>query len=286
MERFNRSWALAKQSFAVLKSNPSLVAFPIVSTLVSLVISASFFIPFYMIFGKNLERDNNLPPAAYPLLFLFYVVSYFIVIFFNAGLTHCADAALRGQRTSFGDGFAAAARKAGPILGWAVISATIGMILRSISERSGIIGKVVTGLIGGAWTIITYFVVPSMVLDGMGPIKAIKQSAMTLKRTWGEALIGGVSVSLAMGLLMIPAFVLIAIGAVSGSIGLLIAMSIAALLWIIVLATISASLQGIYITAMYTYTQTNQVPVGFDGDMMRDAFVSKPNAITKFRDRF
>lgn len=286
MERIHRSWALIRQSYGVLRSNPSLIAFPIISSIASILIFISFALPMYFAFGQDVMETEKMPPAAYPFLFLFYVVSYFVVIFFNAGLVHCASEALSGRETSLNSGLNAAGRKVVPILGWALLSATIGVILRTISERVGIVGKLVVALIGGAWTIITFFVVPSMVLEGIGPISAIKHSAVTLKKTWGEALIGGAGIGLALGLLSLPPIVLIIFAAFLGSFPIIfITVGFAILYWL-ALAAIGSSLQGIYTTAVYCYANTHTVPVGFDEAAMTEAFRSNPGMIDKIRRRF
>ena len=53
--------------------------------------------------------------------------------------------------------------------------------LRMISERSGNLGRIVTSLVGLAWNLATYLVVPVLVIEGVGPVEAIKRSAGLLK---------------------------------------------------------------------------------------------------------
>src|SRR5579862_7278959 len=158
MGRFQRSIALAKESFEVLRSNTQLLLFPVVSSMFTIALSISFFLPLYLTSGgwKEQMHSEHMPPSYYAVLAAFYLCSYFIVIFFNVGLVSCAYASLRGERMSFGDGLKAAAQKLPAILGWTFIAATVGMVLQMISERSGLIGKIVVGLIGGAWNLITF----------------------------------------------------------------------------------------------------------------------------------
>ena len=64
------------------------------------------------------------------------------------------------------------------------------MLQNALRDRLGFIGSLLGGLLEVAWAAITYFVVPVLVVDGVGPIEAIKRSSAILKRTWGEAVAG------------------------------------------------------------------------------------------------
>src|SRR5204863_3398010 len=88
----------------------------------------------------------------------------------------------------------------GSILGYALISATVGMILRWIAEK-GIIGQIVASIIGFAWNVSTYLVVPILVIENVNPVDAVKRSIELLKKTWGEQLVGNLSIGAAFGLL-------------------------------------------------------------------------------------
>lgn len=274
MGRFERSWSLAKQSWGVLRGNPSLAVFPIVSSVAILLVTASFFIPLVLAVGlKNLEQ----PPAyAYGVTFLYYLVSYFVVVFFNAALIHCANEALEGRSADFGDGIHAAMRRIGPILGWSLLSATIGTILNAISERLGFVGQIIIGLLGAAWNIVTFFAVPMLVLQGVGPIDAVKGSWATIRKTWGETLIGNAGVSLAVFVMALPAIVLIVLAAFTGVVALIVAAVALSVLYWAVLAAVGSCMNGIYTTAVFSYAHTGEIPSGFDGQTIRQAFTEKP----------
>ena len=126
----------------------------------------------------------------YALLFAFYVVSYFVVIFFNTALISCVNARLHGTDMSVKEGLSNAGRHFRTIIAWAIISATIGLILHLIAERSGIIGEIVTSIIGGVWSLVTFFVVPVLVLEDKGVVDSVKESVSLIKKTWGESIIG------------------------------------------------------------------------------------------------
>lgn len=276
MGRFERSWELAKQSWGVLKTNPSLVLFPIISSVVAILVTATFFIPLYIAVGP--ENIRHLPPYAYVVMFGYYLVSYFVIIFFNAGLVYCANEVLNGRPAAFADGINASLRKMGPILGWALLSATVGMILRTISERVGLIGQIVVALLGGAWNVVTFFTVPMLVIEGVGPVQAMKGSWAVIKKAWGETLIGNAGIELALFALGVWPFFLIIPAAVIGSTPLLIATIAFIVLYFLILAAIGSAMTGIYQVAVFSYARGGTVPPGFTQDMMQTAFIEKPRS--------
>lgn len=277
MGTFSRSLSLAKQSWSVLRSNPDLALFPLVSSVVTLLVMASFAVPGFFLF-QGLEGQDQFGLLHYAFMFAFYLVTYFVVNLFNCGLVFCANEIFAGNRATYKDGLRAASGKLGSIFIYALIAATVGMILRAISERSGMIGRVVSSLLGFAWTILTYFVVPVLVVEGKSPVDAIKESGSMLKRTWGENIVGNVSINFVFGLLslaaMIPAvagvFVMAGGAMVPG-----VVMIILSVMFLIVISLISSTLTGVYQTALYIYARTGQVPAQYDPSIVQFAFKQK-----------
>jgi Family of unknown function (DUF6159) len=289
MERFSRSWELAKQSWKVMRSHPSLAIFPIISGIASLLVTISFILPIFFgmkssgMFepGRLEASQNSIPVAYYAVMFCYYLVCNFVVVFFNVALIHCANKVLNNQETSVGDGLSAATKRLGPILGWSLIGATVGLILKAISERVPMVGQIVVAVLGAAWNIVTFFVVPTLAIEGVGPITAIKTSFEAIKKTWGESLIGNIGVSTAIGILaLIPIPILIGI-AFTGSAWIIIgAVVIAAFYWL-TLAIIGSCLTGIYTTAVFHYARTGSVPNVFTSDQIQMAFLPKPESKIK-----
>ncbi|NUS39436.1 MAG: hypothetical protein HOQ02_10490 [Lysobacter sp.] len=280
MGRFARSWALAKASLDVLKSDKELLVFPLVSAVALVLVAASFVLP---AFGLGLFAraggDHGVPPAFVAWMFAFYLAQYFVMFFFNAALVGAAMMRLDGGDPTVRDGLRIAGRKWLPILGYAAIAATVGMVLRAIEERAGIIGRIVAGMIGVAWTLATFLTVPLLVARDVGPLEAVTESAALLKRTWGENLIGKGGIGMVFGLLMFAVLALGGLGAfVAASNGwmvLLVADLVLAGLAVLGLALVQAALSGIYSAALYRYATEGNAPAGFDGVLLRDAFQRK-----------
>ncbi|HEU4991529.1 MAG TPA: DUF6159 family protein [Luteimonas sp.] len=280
MGKFTRSWALAKASMEVLRADKELLVFPLVSSLATLVVAASFLLP---VFGLGLlkQADVNGGPtvALYLLLFAFYLVQYFVIFFFNTALVGAAMIRLDGGDPTVGAGLRIAAGKWTTILGYAAIAATVGMVLRALSERAGFLGRIVVSLLGVAWTVATYLTVPVLVARDVGPIEAVKESASLLGRTWGENLIGQGGIGVVFTL------VYVAMGVVGAGLLVLLGMEkmlvpaivVACLLIVafILVALVQAALAGIYSAALYRFAVAGDAPAGFDGALLRNAFQRK-----------
>lgn len=280
--RFARSWSLMKASAEVLRSDKSLLMFPLASSICCLLVAASFLVPIIvalMASGAAVEQGHRMTVGGYVLLFLFYLVQYFVIIFFNTALAGAALARLRGEPTSFGEGMAVARSRIVNIFGYALIAATVGLVLRALQERLGLIGRLVAGFLGLAWTVATFLVVPVLASQDVGPTEAISRSVELLKRTWGENIIGNAGIGVVFGLLMFVA-ILVAAVLVGGafatqSITAIIAAIVIVVVGLTMLGLVQASLQGIYAAALYRYAEEGEVGYGFDQAMLEQAFRPK-----------
>ncbi|MEO7051243.1 MAG: DUF6159 family protein [Rhodanobacter sp.] len=278
--KFARSWALMKASAAVLRSDKSLLLFPLLSGLCTVLVAASFLIPVGVMTlgGEHVGQDfqQRMSVGSYALMFGFYLVQYFVIIFFQTALTGVALMHLRGEPTSVGAGFALARARLPQIMGYALIAATVGLLLRMIQERLGFVGRFVIGLIGVAWTVATFLVVPVLASKDVGPLDAVKHSAELLKRSWGENVIGNGGLGLAFGLALVLAVVvgaaLVVGAAMLQSLVAIVLAVVIVVLGLVLLGLIQASLQGIYAAALYRYAEAGDASVGFDHGLLQQAF--------------
>jgi hypothetical protein len=271
-QRISNSFRLVKESWAVLRQDKEIMLFPVVSGITSLVIAASFIVPLVLVVAADGPKDTDLSPFWYPLMFLFYLLTYFVTIFFNVGVMHCAAIRMDGGNPTVADGFRGAFSHIGSIFLWSLISATVGIVLRIIEREGKILGKIVAAIIGTAWTLITYFVVPLIIFEKAGVGQAIKRSAGLFKKTWGETVVGEAGIGLVFGLLSLLGFVPIALAIFLGSAGfpLVLCMMLGAIAiayWIL-LAVVSAALTGIFNVALYRFAATGNVPSSFTPDLV------------------
>lgn len=267
-ESIGRSIELFKTSWSILMADKKLHVFPVLSGMISLVVFATFLLP--LLIGQFLGAA-----FFYVALFASYLVSYFVVIFFNTALVSCAYAQLQGRKLSVGGGISNALSHFTSILGWALVSATVGVILHLLRERAGFIGQVASAIAGGAWGLVTFFVVPILVLEDKGVVDAIKESTSLIRKTWGESIIGAGSIMLVFLLIGIAGFFGVIATLFLGSMtvfGIALVLFIA---FVIILSVVAAAMQGIFVTALYLYAKTGTIPPAFNRDLIQNAFVKK-----------
>ena len=274
-DKFSRSWTLVKASAAVLRSDKELMLFPVISTLATLAVLATFAIPAFAL--RMFEHGVGVAGAVWG--FLFYFCQYAVIIFFNSALVGAAMMRLEGKNPSLGDGIAIAKSRIGAILGYAAIAATVGLILQRLKDRdNNFLVRMLGSGLGVAWTLATFLVVPVLVSENIGPIDALKKSVDLLKRTWGENAIGNVGIGAAFGLLMVVAIVLsvvLVIAAAALSPKLAVLVGVLCVIGILLLGVYQAALSGIYSAALYRYATDGQAPEGFQAAGLQGAFAPK-----------
>ena len=273
---FSNSWSLVKASANVLKLDKELIVFPIMSGVATVLVTLSFIVPLAWTGGWQVFAGETGSYLGTVIGFLFYMVQYTIIFFFNSALVGAAMIRLEGGDPTVSDGMSIAMDRIGAILGYAALAATVGMVLRFISERVGFIGRLVVGFIGIGWTVATYLAVPVLVTKDVGPIDAVKESASLFKSTWGEQMIASFGIGWAffmMGISWTLVFVAILVGAAQLGLGAPIVLPIVAVgvMGYVFLGLVASALQGIYTAALYRHATGGPVE-GFDGTMLSGAF--------------
>lgn len=284
-DRISNGFSLARSSWGVLAKDKHLIWFPIVSGFLFLLVVASFAFPLATLVDWNqvdqqMQNDNGKPPAwTYAVGFAFYFCCYFVIIFCNSALISCALMRFNGQEPRLSDGFKMATSRLPQIFAWALVSATVGVILQVIENAHEKVGYYVSMILGTAWSIMTFFVVPVLVVEKTGPFAAVGRSVGLMKKTWGEALVGHMGVGFFMFLLAIPVFLLLAAGIfllVKGSTTAGAALLIIGVIAALIHAAISSALNTILLAALYQFASDKGTPAGFEERQFTHAFESKP----------
>lgn len=248
-DRLSNGWNIAMNSFKVLQANKQLVLFPILSSLSLILVIGSFAVGAMAISNWDIDKLDDLNPVAtYAIAFVFYVINYFIIVFFNMALIHCTRLYFRGEEVSIAAGIRFSMSRIGVIFSWALVAGVVGTILKAIQENSGIVGKIITGLIGLVWAIATFFVVPVIAYENMGPFQAIKRSGQIMKEKWGTSLIGNFS----LGLIQFVS--ILVVGAALFMIGFIfhpVAGIVLAVLGCFIVTAILSAAQTIFVSAVY-----------------------------------
>jgi len=267
MDRITRSFQLVGQSYQILMRDKELMILPLLSGVVMAFVIGVVALGFSL-GGDGLAARG---PELYVPIFLMYVLMYAVGIFFQAAVVAGATERMRGGDPTVGSALAAAQRRLWPIVMWAVVAATVGMLLRAIQDRVGFIGKIVVGFAGAAWSLATFFVVPVLVLEDKSLGDSFAQSVSVFKKTWGETVAGGAGLGIAAFCAWLALFALVAlIAMIAGPLAIVILLAGA-----IVLGIFFSALQGIYVASLYRYATEGTVPPGFDRTLFDRAFVPK-----------
>ncbi len=268
MGTISRSWDLLGQSFSVLKSDKELMWLPIVSaifclaaTVIILSIGALVLRP-PGTFPHTSVQQKIMRQEMAPFVFLFYVATYSITAFFNVALVSIASDRLAGGQATFNDGLQVAWNRKWRIFQWALLAATVGMLLRMLEDRLKFLGRMIIGTVGFVWTLASFFVVPLLAAEDMGPVEALYRSAEIFRDTWGEQVSGGFSFGLIFFLLSLPGILLPVLGARFGEAWFFAGLAAAVIYWLLV-GVVSSASQGIFVAVLYRYATTKQVAAGF-----------------------
>lgn len=250
--RLSNGWRIALDSFAVLKDNKKLILFPILSGISMLLVIGSFFTVVFASYGWSTEAmresDRYYTPLNYLLLFGYYLVNYFIIVFFNTALVYCTHLYFNGQEVTLQKGIQYSLSRIGVILGWAAFAATVGTILRILQENLGWLGRIITGLIGIVWSISTFFVVPVIAFENLGPIDAFNRSATLMREKWGESL----GATFSFGIVQFVGIILM--GILCAILGMLLHPLVGIILFILgvfTILTVMSAAKTIFISAVY-----------------------------------
>lgn len=268
MRKFSNSYELVKESFKVLKQEKQLLWFPVLSGISTMLLFISFLVTFF-VFDFS---EEVFEVVYYIFLFCFYLLNYFIVIFFNTGLITCAHMKLNGQNPKLRDGINNAFKNIGKIFIWSLISATVGLILNLISNKTKNFGKIVTSLIGMVWTLLTFFVIPVMIFENKSVIKSISGSGQLFKKTWGENVIADVTMGFFFFILGLLGLVPLFISFFIGNVFIILIVAVLIIIYWVILAIVSSSLKGIFIVTLYNYAKTGKIPLVFKQEIIRGAF--------------
>lgn len=214
-ERLERGLETVSECMDVLRSDKELLVFPLLSGLASMLVMASFAGPIWWTgYAETLRQQKELwdQPLVWAISFAFYAINYFVILFFNSALTGCAIIRFRGGNPTVSDGFQIAVSRLPQIVSWALLGATVGMILKSLESRSEKAGKWASNILGIVWSVATFFVVPVLVVEGVGPFDAVKRSSKVISEKWGESFVADLGLGLISLLAMSPFLILLVVG--------------------------------------------------------------------------
>jgi hypothetical protein len=275
MQRIKNSWELAKVSWSVLKSDRTLLWFPVLSAIFGLIV-VGVFGGLLAATGVNSGSNGGLKGIGYVFIVVGYIALAFVSTYFLGALVHGANEALEGRRAVLGDCFAAANGRLHRLLPWALIQATVSIIIQALEER-GFLGQIVATVIGAAWAVVTFLTIPIIMLEDLGPIAALKRSGHLLKHSWGENIAAQAGFGIFSMLAILPAAIVLGLVVGSGSTVLIVGIGAIAVAWAVVVSLTISALSGIYRVALYRFAVDGAAPPAFAGADLQHAFGPRRN---------
>ncbi len=273
--QLRNSLAIFKASWRVIRDDKELLWLPVISFAATLAVALSFGVP-VVLSGGDSAGGFRLGPLGWVVAAVGYFAAAYVTIFFNAALVSAAHERFSGGDPTLASALAGARRRAATILPWALLSASVSLFLRAVAERSGLLGRIVVGIVGMAWSLVTFLVLPVLVVEDVGVGDAVKRSAAMFKRTWGENVIGQGGVGLIGFLAMLAAVPVVALLVLSG-VGALAAVGVVLFVaWAGLVMVVTTALGGVYQTALYLYASTGELPQGYAPETIRGAFSARP----------
>jgi hypothetical protein len=274
--KFKASKMLVQESFSILKQDKELMWFPVLSAIVSMIALAIFVaVFFFVVAGGSLEMLNNISErslsiTAYVIIFLYYLLMFFITNYFLAGIYTIINGRFNGQNLSFSDGIKNADAHINKIFMWSLISATVGIVLRIISDKSRLVGKIVTMVFGAGWTILTYFSLPSLIIGKRSIKESFDESATAIRKTWGETIIINFGIGLFLGLITFFVIaMIIGVMILVPTLEMVLLLGMLFIIYIIAISVVSSTLGSIIKLALYIYATTGTVPQGFTPELIK-----------------
>ena len=280
MKTIRRSIELMKQSWAVLKHDRELIWLPVISALVAGIVAAIILIPVGLsqdwdaVSGTGESASQQVGGGVYLAIAGLTLALAFISIFFRAALVSGAHERMMGGDPTVRSAIAGALERLPKLFGWAVITTIVGSILRAMEQRAGLLGRIVVNLVGMAWAVTTFLVIPVIVIENSGAVDSTKRSVALFRHTWGENLSAQVGFGLIGFLAFIPIVILAAIGATIGTLLGFVLIAVAVMAGIALITVLSA-LGAIFQTALYHYAVGTELAAELDATMLRDSFARK-----------
>jgi len=266
-----RTWELYKQSFAVLSADVEILLLPVMSAAAAILLGVSFFVPMYQVGTLKAIAEGAASWGDYAVLFSWYYANFFIVIFFNSALVGCANIRLSGGDPTVRDGLRIAARRIDRVAAWTLAAATVGLILQSVRNKNNKLGSLIGGVLGLGWTLITYLIVPVILFEDRGVFDSVYRSSELLRKHWGEQVAGSFGFGLLNFLLLLPGLGLgLLLWQWDKALGV-----IAALAYMLILATVSTAVKGVFTVALYRYATQGETPLGFSAGLIDGALGSQ-----------
>ncbi len=278
--RLRASWLLFKESWRFLSTDPELLWVPVITFFINLFLLGFLIGAFLIGTLGNLEAwlEEGMNSVKYLLVFGIYVICTFSVAIAQAAISYIVFTRAEGGDATLKQGMKVAFAHSQALLIWAVIAGTVSLLIRYFIEKSPLFGKILISMLGFAWSVLTYFVVPAIVLGKKEPVVAIKHSGKLFTETWGETVVSNVTLGLVFVVAHVIAFTtffgLVVLGMAFNSALFIIGAICLIFIWVVASTIVSQVLEAVLKTLLYVYA-TKEPVKNFDVELLEKMLVVK-----------
>jgi hypothetical protein len=178
---------------------------------------------------------------------------------------------MRGGDPSLSSALRGAWARRSRIAQWSAVSATVSVVLRMIESRGGIVGRIVGTIAGIAWSLVTFLVLPVLVVENVGVRDAVRRSSKLFRSTWGEQVIANAGIGIVgfVGILIGVPVVMLA--STAGGV-IMVAGIVLFVLWVLAVMAVTTALSAVFQTALYHYAANGMPPAAFAQANLDTAF--------------
>jgi hypothetical protein len=281
MGRIVRGWQLAKKSFALVAHDRRLLLFPLLSIVVTVLAAIVIFGPFFVWWSSS---GGDWPWIVGGIVGVWAL--NFIGTFFGVAFIAGAERSLNGKPWTMKDGLRRAWGRVGSIVLWSLVATIVGLLLQVLERVRGgwVVNIAVRWVLGAAWGLATFFIIPVLALEGVGPVEATRRSVQIIRKRWGEGVVGASAVSSIFVIVMFASLALFVFGLTFTSITLYLGIPMIALAVVIfsvgVVANVAVS--QLFRLVLYEYATADRALGSFQADELEAIFKPRRRLFGRF----
>jgi hypothetical protein len=205
-----RGWKMSKLSMSVVKKDPELIVYMFICGFLSLLAMIGMSVPQYLEQSWAIDSQGQMTPMYMGFVFAGYMTISIVVTFWNSAIVANSHIRLSGGDPKFMDGVSAAISKIHIIIIWGIIAGTVGLLLKILNQAAreqkggaAIFSIILTAIGAAVWWMMTFFMIPHMIIENKGVGESLKSSKQMFHKSWGENITSGLGIGLIGGFFVI-----------------------------------------------------------------------------------
>jgi hypothetical protein len=210
LSKLGNGWVIVCECILIIIEDISLLCLGLLGGLISTLVFLTFLGPISGLPPWHWPKDQLSTLQILGLLGLLFFV-HAITLFFDAALVSCGIAKMEGKDSDVFAGLKTAALRIWPIFKWAIFTAALGLLLKiaEYAKSSTKITAFIFFFTEFTWSIVSFFALPIIIVEGIGPVQTIQKSEDLCHSAWGEQLAGRFSINQIYCLIAAPFLTLI-----------------------------------------------------------------------------